>query len=134
MDLGLLLQQRVWMIIFVLLKTYPMTNAEKIRMEIEKQINAGFTADEIRQNLLIQQFSTAEINEGLKRIPASAVRDKSSSKTGFVSILVSIFFIISGSMRMNSSPSGSTLYTWGIILISVGVVGVIWKSYDAFRR
>lgn len=111
-----------------------MTNTERIRIEIEKQINAGFTVDEIRQNLLLQNLPMAEINEGLKRIPASATPNKSSSGTGFVSILISIFFIISGSMRMNNSPSGSTLYTWGIVLISVGVVGVIWKSYDAFRR
>jgi hypothetical protein len=115
-------------------KTYPMTNIERIHIEIEKQVNAGFSAEEIRQNLLLQQYSTAEINEGLKRVPASAAPEKSSSKTGFVSILISVFFIISGSMRMNSEPSGSTLHTWGIILVIVGVVGVVWKSYDAFRK
>jgi hypothetical protein len=111
-----------------------MTNSEKIQLEIEKQINAGFSAKEIRENLLLQNFTNTEINEGLKRMPAPSASEKPTQKFGILSLLISVFFIINGMMRMSKNPSGSFLYTWGIILICVGIVGVIWKGLDVVRK
>jgi hypothetical protein len=111
-----------------------MTNQEKIQLEIEKQINAGFNASEIRQNLLLQNFTNTEINEGLRRTPSAPAAEKSTHKFGVLSLLVSVFFIINGFTRIAKNPSGSMLHTWGIILIIAGTVGVIWKGIDMSRK
>jgi len=115
---------------------YPMTTTEKLHLEIDKQINAGFQSFEIKQNLQAQNFSAAEIEQAFKNrnISAKQSSSKNSSQTSVISLLVSVFFIISGSMRMSKAPSGSMLYTWGIILICVGIAGVIWKSIDLAKR
>jgi protein-S-isoprenylcysteine O-methyltransferase Ste14 len=112
-----------------------MTNPEKINLEIDKQINAGFQPSEIRQNLLGLNFTEAEINEAFKsrNITAKATA-KSSSQTSVVSLLISVFFIISGFMRMGNHSSGSMLYNWGIILVLVGIAGVVIKGIDLAKR
>jgi hypothetical protein len=112
-----------------------MSNSEKIRSEIEKQISAGFTRDEIKQNLLAQQFEGAEIDACLKQYKsvADAQPAKNSTGTSVVSLLVSIYFIINGSMKVSSNPSG-LLHTWGIIMICVGLAGAVWKTIDLVRR
>lgn len=111
-----------------------MTNQEKIRIEIEKQINAGFNAQEIRQNLLLQNFTNSEINDGLKRMPAAAASEKPTHKFGVLSLLLSVFFIIRGIMYMNKYPSGHFSYTLGIIFILLGTAGFIIKGVDMARR
>ena len=111
-----------------------MTNSEKIQLEIEKQINAGFNAGEIRQNLLLQHYTDTEINEGLKRRPAPAASQQSNHKFGLLSFLVSVFFIVKGFMNMGKYPSGSFGYTLGIIFILLGIAGVIIKGVDMARR
>jgi hypothetical protein len=59
---------------------------------------------------------------------------RTSSKIGIISVLVSIWFIINGSMRLNQHPSGTYLHTWGLILVIVGTVGVIWKGWELVRK
>ncbi len=109
--------------------------SETIRSEIEKQISAGFTHDEIKQNLLAQQFEATEIDACLKQYKgvAGAQAAKSSTGASVVSLLVSLYFIINGSMKVNNNPSG-LLHTWGIILICVGLAGAVWKTIDLVRR
>jgi len=109
-----------------------MSNSESIRSEIEKQISAGFTRDEIKKNLLAQQFEAVEIDACMKQyknVPGA----KSSTGASVVSLLVSIYFIINGSMKVSSNPSG-LLHTWGIIMICVGLAGGVWKMIDLVRR
>lgn len=112
-----------------------MSNSDTIRSEIEKQISAGFTHDEIKQNLIAQQFEATEIDACLKQYQSvtGAAPAKSSTGASVVSLLVSIYFIINGSMRVSSNPSG-ILHTWGIIMICVGLAGVVWKTIDLVRR
>jgi hypothetical protein len=111
-----------------------MTNQEKIQIEIEKQINAGFNAKEIRQNLLLQNFTDSEINEGLKKTPATPASENSTQKFGVLSLLLSVFFIIRGIMYMNKYPAGDFSYTLGIIFILLGTAGFIIKGVDIARR
>ena len=112
-----------------------MSNADNITIEIEKQINAGFTSYEIKQNLLAQNFTAQEIEQGLKQYRAAFGRaPKSSGKFGILSFLVSVFFIIKGILNLSSAPSGSMLYIWGFVLLGVGLAGVIWKGIDMSRR
>jgi len=112
-----------------------MTNQEKIHYEIDKQITAGFSISEIRQNLLAQNFPPAETDEALKHLSGAEKKEPArSSGADIISILVSVYFIINGSMRLSSNPSGSGLHTWGIIMLSVGIIGVTWKSVDFITR
>jgi hypothetical protein len=112
-----------------------MTNAERIYTEIDKQVEAGFTGAEIKQNLLSQNFTPQEIEQALRQRQVNAAKQpKSSAKFGIVSLLVSIYFIINGSVKISTYPSGSILNTWGLVMLSVGVIGVIWKGIDMARR
>ena len=109
-----------------------MTNVETIRVEIDKQIAAGFTADEIRKNLLSQKYHPDEVNAALQQTNAAS-RAKSSSGIGIASVLVSIYFIFSGIMKMNNHPSGSGVYIFGIIMLVVGIGGLIFKLVEMSR-
>lgn len=110
-----------------------MTNNETIRLEIDKQIAAGFSADEIRSNLLSQQYSPDEVNAALKQTNAGA-RAKSSSGIGIFSVLISVYFIFSGIMKMSKYPSGSILFTFGLVMLVVGIGGLIYKLVEMSRR
>ena len=110
-----------------------MTNLESIRLEIDKQIAAGFTADEIRSNLLSKQFTPDEVNAALQQSNAAS-RAKSSSGIGIVSVLISIYFVFSGIMKMSKYPSGSFGYMFGIFMLIVGLFGLIYKLVDISRR
>jgi len=108
-----------------------MTNTNDIRLEIDKQIAAGFTADEIRKNLMSQQYSSEEITTAMKQAPAAA---KEKSSIGVVSLLVSVYFIFNGIMKMNKYPSGSVIYVFGIVMLCAGIGGLIFKLVDMSRR
>ena len=114
-----------------------MPTTEKINQEIDKQLNAGFKPHEIKSNLLTLNFPEHEIDAALKNRQFNTTGQpakKDSPGLGVVSLLVSVFFIINGSMRISSSPAGSILYNWGIILVCVGIAGVVWKTIDLVRR
>lgn len=110
-----------------------MANNETLRLEIDKQIAAGFTADEIRQNLLSQQYHPEEVNAALQQTNVAS-RARSSQGFGLVSVLVSIYFIFSGIMKMSKYASGSIGFTFGIVMLLVGIGGLIYKLVDISRR
>lgn len=110
-----------------------MANNETLRLEIDKQIAAGFSLDEIRKNLLNQQFTADEVNSALKQGNVSN-RAKSSQGFGVVSILVSVYFIFSGIMKMSKYESGSGLYIFGLVMMLVGIGGLIYKLVDISRK
>ena len=109
------------------------TNMNDIRLEIDKQVAAGFTADEIRKNLESQQYSSEAIRAAMKQSPAAA-KAKSQSSIGVVSLLVSVYFIFNGIMKMNKYPSGSVIYVFGIVMLCAGIGGLIFKLVDMSRR
>lgn len=110
-----------------------MTNVETIRLEIDKQIAAGFTADEIRSNLLSQKHHPDDVQAAFGQANVAA-RAKSSSGIGVASVLISIYFIFSGIMKMSKYPSGSVSYVFGIVMLTVGIGGLIYKIVDISRR
>jgi hypothetical protein len=110
-----------------------MTNVETIRLEIDKQIAAGFTADEIRRNLLSQKHHPDDVTAAFKQTNVAA-RAKSSSGIGVASVLISIYFIFSGIMKMSKYPSGSISYTFGIVMLVVGIGGLIYKLVEISKR
>lgn len=110
-----------------------MTNKETIRLEIDKQIAAGFTPEEIRKNLLDQKYSPDEVNVALKQTNVAS-RARSSQGFGMISVLVSVYFVFSGIMKMSKYPSGTVLYIFGLVMILVGVGGLIYKLVDMSRR
>ncbi|MDF2187272.1 hypothetical protein [Paraflavitalea sp. CAU 1676] len=110
-----------------------MTNNETIRIEIDKQIAAGFSADEIRSNLLSQKYHPDEVNSAMRQTGAAA-RANSPAGFGIASVLVSIFLIISGIMKVNRYESGSISYIFGFIMLIGGIGGLIFKVVDMSRR
>lgn len=111
-----------------------MTNSEKIRNEIDKQLEAGFNHLEIRHNLLLKNYTHREIDEGFRHVDKHSNYRSSSSHIGLFSLLVSVFFIFNGCTHVITEKSGSTLYVWGIVLICTGVAGLILKTYDLIRK
>ncbi|WEK36399.1 MAG: hypothetical protein P0Y53_02710 [Candidatus Pseudobacter hemicellulosilyticus] len=113
-----------------------MTNTQKLRREIDQQIEAGFSRDQIRQHLLARQYAADEIDKALKQLPSAAAAGRRSSSTGvsIVSILISLYFIITGLVKMSKYPSDSPLYTWGVILLLAGTAGAIWKISEMIRK
>lgn len=110
-----------------------MTNNETLRLEIDKQIAAGFTAEEIKKNLLSQQYTAEEIVTAMQQTNV-ATRAKSSSGIGIASVLISIYFIFSGIMKLSKYSSGSVGYIFGMIMLVVGIGGLIFKLVDISRR
>lgn len=110
-----------------------MTNNETIRLEIDKQIAAGFSADEIRNNLLSQQYNPDEVNAAMKQTGAAS-RAKPAAGFGIASVLVSIFLIFSGIMKLNKYESGSIGYIFGWFMLIGGIGGLIFKLVDMSRR
>ncbi|NML19447.1 hypothetical protein HHL16_01115 [Pseudoflavitalea sp. G-6-1-2] len=51
-----------------------------------------------------------------------------------LTILVSIYFIVSGLLKMSRHASGSFLHSWGIILLLVGVAGTVWKVAEITKK
>ncbi|MFT3826886.1 MAG: hypothetical protein QM731_23380 [Chitinophagaceae bacterium] len=98
-----------------------MTNHEKLRAEVDKQQAAGFTNDEIRKSLAEQHYSQEEIESSLQRAR------KSEGNMGFLSVLLSVYFIISGIIKISTREAGSLAHTWGIIMLVVGIGGAIYK-------
>ena len=112
-----------------------MTNSEKIYIDIDKQIEAGFSGAEIKQNLLSQNYTAQEIEQAFRQRKVDGAKvANSSGKVGVLSLLVSVFFIIKGMINMGRGPSGSLIFTWGLIMLVLGIVGVVWKSIDMSRR
>ncbi|QEC40887.1 MULTISPECIES: hypothetical protein [Chitinophagaceae] len=52
----------------------------------------------------------------------------------FLTILVSLYFIISGLLKMSKHASGSFLHSWGILLLLAGVAGTIWKLAEITKK
>lgn len=111
-----------------------MNNDQKINLEIQKQVAAGFSGTEIRSNLLGLQFSADEIERAMSQNRVSATADTEAGKFGWVSLIVSILIIFSGLMKMSKYPSGSGMYTWGIIMLLGGIAGACWKLADIVRK
>jgi hypothetical protein len=112
-----------------------MTNSEKISIDIDKQVAAGFTGAEIKKNLLSQNYTALEIEQAFRqRKIDGASKPKPSGGVGILSLLVSVFFIIKGMINMGRASSGSFLFTWGLIMLILGILGVVWKSIDMARR
>jgi hypothetical protein len=110
-----------------------MTNTESLRFEIDKQIAAGFTAEEIKKNLLSLQYSPEEVNAAMRQTNVAA-KAKSSSGIGIASVLISVYFIITGIIKIGKYPSGSIGYIFGIVMLIAGVGGLIFKLVDISRR
>ena len=110
-----------------------MTNNEALRLEIDKQIAAGFTVDEIRSNLLSQQYNAEEVSAAMKQTNVAA-KAKSNSGVGIISLLVSVYFIFNGIMKINKYQSGSVIYIFGFVMLFAGIGGLIFKLVDMSRR
>ena len=52
----------------------------------------------------------------------------------FLTFLVSLYFIISGLLKMSKHASGSFLHSWGILLLLAGVAGTIWKLAEITKK
>lgn len=52
---------------------------------------------------------------------------------GIISVIVSIYLIVAGCIRISTHPSGSLPYIWGICMLVVGVAGLIYKAVTLVR-
>jgi len=69
-----------------------------------------------------------EIIDGPEKKPQPQPKKESLGMT-ILSMVVSVFFIIRGSMYM-----GTKMQTWGTILLLVGFVGLILKIYTLAKN
>ncbi|MBL7705757.1 MAG: hypothetical protein JNM21_09455 [Taibaiella sp.] len=97
--------------------------------DINKQIDLGFSEEEIRQNLHLNGYMQEEITKGLmlaRRSPAAKGQEKKSSPW---SLLISLFFIIRGIMYLSKGQN-----TMGFLMTGVGFIGFILKVVSMSRN
>lgn len=51
--------------------------------------------------------------------------EKKSNAAGWITLLVSVWFVVNGFMRVSEGNTG-----WGLVLIVVGAGGFIYKLYE----
>ncbi|HVK46504.1 MAG TPA: hypothetical protein VM488_01640 [Pseudobacter sp.] len=56
------------------------------------------------------------------------------SAIALLTILVSLYFIISGLIKMSKHPSGTFLHSFGILLLLAGVAGTVWKLAEIKKK
>lgn len=89
--------------------------------DIRLQQNTGFEAAEIRDNLLAKGYTPDEVAE-VHYVTTQAPPTPKSGGREYLSILVSIFFIIRGAFLIsNNRPE------FGAVMIVLGIAGVIIK-------
>jgi hypothetical protein len=52
----------------------------------------------------------------------------------FLTILISLYFIISGLLKMSKHPSGTFFHSLGILLLLAGVAGTVWKLAEIRKK
>lgn len=106
-------------------KLHPMD----INTDIEKQVNAGFTRQEIVNNLLAKGHTQEEINKAYSSISAAPVFSETGSSVSTGSILLGILFIIIVIFRIyryTSSNGGSAGKFFAFLSIFTGIALAIY--------
>ncbi|ANE52160.1 hypothetical protein [Flavisolibacter tropicus] len=94
-----------------------MTTTTNLQEEIAKQINIGFSKEEIEQNLLSKGYTSTEINEALSKIDFSnAIAESNGGKVSGTSIAFGIVFIVGALVRFARFLNG------GSVLAGLGVL------------
>ena len=92
-----------------------MMTPEQLTLHVRKKIGAGYTEEEIRNELLVQGYGETEISNAVL-LAEQKPRPSGSAAMIFVSVL----FIILGIWRVNEGTM-----VWGVILILWGVITLV---------
>ena len=95
-----------------------------ITEEIEKQVNAGFSANEIMTNLRTNGYTDKEINENLKAIKLAPAQT-SGGRTPAVAIILLIVSIVRGTVWMSKGQTGL-----GVFFVCLGILGFVAYAYS----
>lgn len=98
--------------------------------DINKQVDLGFSEEEIRQNLHHNGYMQEEITKGLKlarQSPAAVVEQQKKSSPW--SLLISLFFVVRGIMYFSKGQN-----TMGFLMTGVGFIGFILKAVSMRRH
>lgn len=94
---------------------------EEMQASVSKQVNAGFSMSEIKENLIADGYSKEEIDR-LKFLLPETVPAQRNKGREYLSLVVSLFLIVRGCMLLSNGKP-----VWGAILFVIGVGGLIAK-------
>lgn len=93
--------------------------------DISKQLDMGFSHDEIKANLLAKGYDEASIQNGLDGHTATIIREK--KPVNYWQLLISVAFVIVGIYDINNKAGFS--HTWGYVLVVIGIIGFLLKLF-----
>ena len=79
----------------------------------------------LKQNILMENNAGSETPQNNSAFENKKPEKKKNSALGWISLLVSLWFVINGCMRVSEGSTG-----WGLILILLGGGGFIYKLYE----
>lgn len=97
--------------------------------DINKQIDLGFSEEEIRQNLHHNGYLQEDITQGLKLARQNPAVMEPEKKSSPWSLLISLFFIIRGIIYLSKGQN-----TMGFLMTGVGFTGFILKAVSMRRN
>jgi hypothetical protein len=102
---------------------------ETLKLEVEKQVAAGFNLQEIEENLRAKGYSDTEIKEATsdKHIQSAVLETNSGSVSG-KSIAIGILFLLVAVWRLSRYSNG------GNIFLGIGVITAIILALLHFTR
>jgi hypothetical protein len=102
---------------------------ETLKLEVEKQVAAGFNLQEIEENLRAKGYSDAEIKEATsdKHIQSAVLETNSGSVSG-KSIAIGILFLVVAVWRLSRYSNG------GNIFLGIGVITAIILALLHFTK
>lgn len=102
---------------------------ETLKLEVEKQVAAGFNLQEIEQNLLSKGYSDAEIKEATsdKNIQSAVLETNSGSVSG-KNIAIGILFLLVAVWRLSRYSNGANIF------IGIGVVTAVLLAFLFFTK
>ncbi|WP_222166944.1 hypothetical protein [Edaphocola aurantiacus] len=94
---------------------------QALAVDIQKQIDLGFSAKEIKENLVANGYSNEELSQ-VNTLMQKSEQVEKQTKSSPWTIIISIIFILRGVMYLSKGQTGL-----GVLMLSVGFIGLIIK-------
>lgn len=94
---------------------------QALAVDIQKQIDLGFSAREIKENLMANGYSSEELGQ-VNALMQKNEQIEKQSKASPWTIIISVVFILRGIMYLSKGQTGL-----GVLMLGVGFIGLILK-------
>lgn len=100
---------------------------QALAVDIQKQIDLGFSAKEIKENLTANGYTPEELAQVNTLVQQNEAVEKQSKASPWM-VIVSVIFIIKGVRYLSKGQTGL-----GVLMLIVGFVGLIIKIFSRIK-